>query len=120
MGCMLYEAATRRRAFAADTDVEVMHQAASRALAAPARRKPLVAGIAAVSVLGVGGLAVGLYGLMGAPGSSSGRDTEQISILMSQSDLGEAVPTAAVCGRSRTAGERCSSPWPPTDGRRCS
>jgi eukaryotic-like serine/threonine-protein kinase len=63
--------------------------------AAPARRRGLVAGIAAACLLGLGGLAVGLYSLIGRGGSepASGTMSEQmkISTLMSRNDLGEAV-----------------------------
>jgi serine/threonine protein kinase len=61
----------------------------------PARRKGLAAWIAAASLLGLGGLAVGLYSLIGRTGSepSSAPVSQQmkISTLMSRNDLDEAV-----------------------------
>jgi Tol biopolymer transport system component/tRNA A-37 threonylcarbamoyl transferase component Bud32 len=161
IGCILYEAVTRTRPFAADTDVETMHRilrerpapvetlnpeapaevrrlirrclakspdqrfqsmkdlaidlrevvdeydslsasgtsggtVTSGALGArPARRMGVVAGIAAAALVGVGGLAVGLYGILGKgrPESASGRAAQQMKLatLMSRNDLGEAV-----------------------------
>ncbi len=161
MGCILYEAATRKRPFVADTDVEVMHQIlrdkprpveelnpdvpaevrklirrclakspdqrfqsmkdlamdlrevveewdslpatatsagslTSGALAAPpARHTRLAAAIAAGAILGLGGLALGLYLSMGGraskPPAASPSQQMKISTLMSRNDLDEAV-----------------------------
>jgi serine/threonine protein kinase/Tol biopolymer transport system component len=63
--------------------------------APPARRRGLVAGIAAACLLGLGGLAVGLYSLVGRGGSETASRTMsermKISTLMSRNDLGESV-----------------------------
>lgn len=164
MGCILYEAATRRRPFVADTDIEVMHQilrekpraieelnpevpaevrrivrrclakspdqrfqsmrdvaidlrevveewdtlsasatsatsapsVPSGALgAAPGRGKGFWIGMTAAAVVALGGLAFGLYGLLGrgARGEDAGAGFQDLkmSVLMSRNDLGEAV-----------------------------
>ena len=61
----------------------------------PARSKGLVVGIAGACILGLGGLAIGLYSLIGKGGSEpASRSVAQeikISTLMSRNDLGEAV-----------------------------
>ena len=163
MGCVLYEAATRRRPFIADTDVEVMHKIlrerpapveelnpeipaevrrlirrclaknpeerfqsmrdlaidlrevveeydslspasssgstmASRAVTAPspAARKGMTALIAGAIVLGLGGVAVGIYSFLGrdagGQGPGGGREINALnmSVLMSRNDLQEA------------------------------
>ncbi len=63
--------------------------------APPARRRGLMAGIMAVCLLGLGGLAMGLYSWMGRGGSGTTSVTApqqmKLSPLMSRNDLNEAV-----------------------------